>query len=214
MKFRNYSVPLKSCVGRVRSPGFLMNPSIRNRLEVGSEGRGDSMTNLSESGRFGDLRTVCAHAPDRGEVAANPDLIQRDEAVTVDRDHFSPEELAAFTAEYAENLARGKKQNPPIPPPAGTKRCPKQNKVRNLRDRLDIYRIETLRFLWDFRVPFTNNQAEQDVSRNSVRQKISCTFRTQHGAQMFCLSRSYISTWKIQGLFVLEYLPGLKNLPE
>ena len=145
MKFRNYSVPLKSCVGRVRSPGFLMNPSIRNRLEVGSEGRGDSMTNLSESGRFGDLRTVCAHAPDRGEVAANPDLIQRDEAVTVDRDHFSPEELAAFTAEYAENLARGKKQNPPIPPPAGTKRCPKQNKVRNLRDRLDIYRIETLR---------------------------------------------------------------------
>ena len=40
------------------------------------------------------------------------------------------------------------------------------------------YRDDVLRFIADFAVPFTNNQAEQDLRMMKVRMKISGTFRT------------------------------------
>ncbi len=69
-----------------------------------------------------------------------------------------------------------------------------QPKAVNLLDRFRDYRQDILRFLENPLVPFTNNLAEQDIRMIKVQQKISGTFRSAHGAQLFARIRSYIST--------------------
>ena len=98
------------------------------------------------------------------------------------------------------------------PPPDQTaKRArgrPKQEKGKNLLDRLSKYQEETLRFLNDFRVPFTNNLAERDLRMIKVKEKISGSFASFKGGEMFARIRSYISTLKKNNLPVLQ---GLKD---
>ncbi|MFN7096978.1 MAG: transposase [Gammaproteobacteria bacterium] len=57
--------------------------------------------------------------------------------------------------------------------PSGKRRRPKQSKGRNFLNRLRDYQSDVLRFVTDFNVPFTNNQAERDISMVKLKQKIS-----------------------------------------
>jgi transposase len=73
-----------------------------------------------------------------------------------------------------------------------------------LRDRAE----EILRFTADLAVPFDNNQAERDLRMAKLHQKISGTFRTEHGAQRFATVRSYIETGRKHGLYGLDADPA------
>ena len=68
----------------------------------------------------------------------------------------------------------------------------------NLLVRLRDFKNAVLRFAIDPLVPFTNNQAEQDIRMMKVKQKISGGFRTTNGADIFCTIRGFISTQRKQ----------------
>ena len=65
---------------------------------------------------------------------------------------------------------------------------------------------DVLRFVADFAVPFTNNQAEQDRRMAKVKMKISGSFRTVAGANIFANIRSVMSTARKQGINILRAL--------
>jgi transposase len=76
----------------------------------------------------------------------------------------------------------------------------------NLLLRLATRKQDTLRFLHDATVPFTNNQAERDARMMKLRQKISGGFRSLQGAMDFALIRSYFSTANKQGWNIIDAL--------
>ena len=72
--------------------------------------------------------------------------------------------------------------------------------------RLATRKEDTLRFLHDVTVPFTNNQAERDGRMMKLRQKISGGFRSLQGAIDFALIRSFFSTAKKQDWNIIDAL--------
>lgn len=74
----------------------------------------------------------------------------------------------------------------------------------NLLIRLRDYKADVLRFLTDEEVPFTNNLAEQDIRMMKVKQKISGGFRTQEGAETFCILRSFFSTCRKRNVNIFD----------
>jgi len=104
--------------------------------------------------------------------------------------------LRSWSIGYGKILKQAREQNPYDPARAHKQARGRtaKPKVINLIGRFENYRADILRFLYDPQVPFTNNLAEQDIRMIKVKQKISGTFRSQLGADVFALTRSYIST--------------------
>jgi len=119
-----------------------------------------------------------------------------------DQFHFS--QIAMFEDQYEEIVMEGLKRNPPPPRVPGKRGRVKQSDPKNLLDRLNKYSGCVLAFMYDFRVPFENNQAERDVRMMKVKQKVSGAFRTIEGAERFCAIRGYISTLRKNGCRVLD----------
>ncbi len=88
----------------------------------------------------------------------------------------------------------------------GTRGRKKQRDGYNLLVRLRDFKKETLRFLTDHLVPFTNNLAEQDLRMMKVKQKVSGCFRTEQGALEFAIIRSFASSARKQGLNIFHAL--------
>lgn len=102
----------------------------------------------------------------------------------------------AWSRKYQAVLREGFAENPQPQPPPGSRRRgrPKHTKAQNLLLRLRGHERSVLAFLHDSRVPFSNNQAEQDLRMMKVQQKISGAFRTLEGARRFARIRAYVST--------------------
>jgi len=105
-------------------------------------------------------------------------------------------ELETFEQRYDAVVQAGFEANPIAAPAAeGKKRGrPKQPPPRNLAMRLRDFKGQVLAFMYDFRVPFDNNQGERDIRMVKVKQKVSGGFRTLEGAKRFGRIRGYIST--------------------
>ena len=105
-----------------------------------------------------------------------------------------------FTEAYRKLLKQADKECPDNPKQRA------QTKSRNLLVRLRDFEAETLRFLGDPKVPFTNNRGENDIRMTKVQQKISGCFRSMDGAKIFCRVRSYLSTCRKNGVGPSEAL--------
>jgi transposase len=99
-----------------------------------------------------------------------------------------------FEQRYRTILDEGKVECPVTEKPAGKRGRTKKSKSRNLLERLQDFETESLRFMREILVPFTNNQGERDIRMTKVQQKISGCFRSLDGANNFCRIRSYIAT--------------------
>src|SRR3989475_5915473 len=114
-----------------------------------------------------------------------------------------------FRSRYRNILTRGDRECPSAASGNATAKRAAQSKSRNLLDRLREFETETLRFMTDPLVPFTNNQCENDLRMTKVQQKISGCFRSFEGAQIFCRVRCYLSTCRKHDIPPTEALQAL-----
>jgi transposase len=115
--------------------------------------------------------------------------------------------LKKYSDEYDILVANGKDEDYQINHKEYMKRKnAKKSDSLNLLNRLILKKDSVLAFMYDFDIPFDNNQAERDVRMVKVKQKISGTFRSTDGAEWFARIRGYISTIKKKKLGILSCL--------
>lgn len=135
-------------------------------------------------------------------------LLQINQATDDAGRRLEPAESREYRQKYRDLLDKAQKE---CPPPDESKKAnkrgrTKRSKTRNLLERLMDFETETLRFMDDEQVPFTNNRGENDIRMTKVQQKISGCFRSMEGAKIFCRIRSYLSTCKKHGMRATEAL--------
>ena len=122
----------------------------------------------------------------------------KDKALAQGKVHFSSATKQFYRRCYEDLIEKGLADNPLDPRPPKSRGRSKQSKARNLLERFRDYPKDVLRFFFDFKVPFDNNQSERDLRMVKVKQKISGCFRSLEGAMYFARIRSYITTARKQ----------------
>ena len=114
--------------------------------------------------------------------------------------------------QYREILAQAKLECPELlSKKPNSKKRPAQTKARNLLERLAEYEDDTLRFMTDINIGYTNNEAERSIRMTKVKEKISGVYRSHDGAHAYCAVRSYILTCEAHGLEAYSALQLLMN---
>ena len=123
------------------------------------------------------------------------------------KDSIDSRTLFKYEERYTTLVKKGLRKNPLVSRGSPHKRGRVgQSKVRNLLDRLHKHRDYVLAFMYDFSVPFTNNEAERDLRMVKVKLKISGCFRSVAGLDIYCRLRSYLSTARKNGVGAFKAL--------
>ncbi|NBQ35876.1 MAG: IS66 family transposase [Actinobacteria bacterium] len=121
---------------------------------------------------------------------------------------LSSKKIEFLERAYDKIIDRGFAYHEGLAPPMSTSTSSRGRRKRrtghNLLLRFKEHKIGVLRFLSDPRVPFTNNQAEQDIRMVKLKQKNSGCLRTKAGAHYFSIIRSFISTVRKHNVNMLE----------
>jgi transposase len=112
--------------------------------------------------------------------------------------------IKIYETEYLKIIEEGFKNNPYPKKDIKKRGKKKKGKILNLLERFKDYMDQTLAFMYHFKVPFTNNQAEQDIRMIKVVQKVFGCFRSMNGAKDFLRIRSFISTSKKHQINILD----------
>jgi transposase len=113
--------------------------------------------------------------------------------------------LHRYRRRYSEIVAAAIESQPP-PARTGSRGPVRSTPAGRLLNRLSRDKGAFLRFIDDLAVPFDNSEAERDIRMMKVEQKVSGGFRTETGANTFCVLRSYLITARKQGFGALESL--------
>lgn len=115
-----------------------------------------------------------------------------------------PKKWSTVKNQYAKILVRADEEEPP--PVKKSKGRSKKTKGRNLMDRLKKYEDYVLNFAKIEQVPFTNNIAERDIRPLKTKLKVSGSFRTVKGAQVYLKIKGFCSTVRKHELCVYDQL--------
>jgi len=144
-------------------------------------------------------------------------LVEMNKAVDAAGGVLSSGKQVEYQEQYRNILKLGDDEcTRPPPKEPGKRGRQKKSKSRNLLERLRDFESDVLRFMSVAIVPFTNNQAENDLRMTKVQQKISGCFRSMEGARIFCRIRSFLSTCRKNNVSPTEALRLLfqGKLPE
>lgn len=130
-----------------------------------------------------------------------------------EKDHYSLpwSTIKQWLQAYRTLVEQAIKEQPPPVKIKGKRGRIKKGPVLCMLERLRDREHEVLRFLYDFKVPFTNNAAEQAIRMFKVKVKISGCFRTLKGAKLFCKLRTVIDTARKRGINPMNALEMLQN---
>lgn len=82
----------------------------------------------------------------------------------------------------------------------------------SIQKRLVKYRKSILTFLYHHKVPPDNNASERAIRNVKVKQKVSGQFKSETGAEYFCVIRSIVDTLLKKSLNILENLTLIAKL--
>lgn len=126
--------------------------------------------------------------------------VSRDRLIATGQTQFPQETLKGFLTRYDNLIAEGIEKNPIPKRFPGDRGRPGKGKTRCLLERMRDYKEDILRFVTNWSVPFTNNEAERTIRFTKVKQKVSGCFRTECGADGFIKIMSYLSTARKHGV--------------
>ena len=127
------------------------------------------------------------------------------------RDAVDPEAIKEIERRYdaccEQAITFHENQTPLTPLSKRKKQGRRKRRIgHNLALRFKALKTAVLLFLNDLTVPFTNNEAERDLRMTKVRQKVSGCFRTEEGAENFCILRTVVETARKQGWDIMQTL--------